>query len=64
MALAPCKTQSDMHEDTIDTEEEVDEKVHVRAMGAETDVKELTAEQKQFAEAQQRDPEFGELVQL
>jgi len=63
MALAPLETQSDIPVDT-DTEEEVDEEVHIRAIGAKTDVKEPTTVQKQFAEAQRRDPEFGELVQL
>jgi len=64
MALAPIEIQSSTQEDTLDTEEEADEEVYVRAIGTETKVKRLTSVQKQFAEVQQRDPEFGELVRL
>jgi len=64
MALGPFETPSNTQEDAPDTEEEVDEEVYVRAIGAETEAKGLTSVQKQFAEAQQRDPEFGELVRL
>ena len=58
------KTQSDIHKDALDADEGADEEVYVRTIEAETGVKEVTSVQKQFAEAQQQDPEFGELVHL
>jgi len=42
----------------------VSKEAHVRTIGTETESKEVTSTRDRFAESQQKDPEFGELVRL
>ena len=64
MALAPLEIQDDTQEDVSDIDKGADKEAYVRTIGAETVAKEAMSAQKQFAAAQQQDPEFGELVCL
>jgi len=64
MALAPMEVQDDVQGDVPNDDEEKEEEAHVRTIGIETEVGEETLIQEQFAEAQQKDPEFGEIVRL